>query len=51
MLSAREHANRLSSDEGLAELRRRAGSQFDPAVVDAFCAVMARVGLERAAAA
>jgi HD-GYP domain-containing protein (c-di-GMP phosphodiesterase class II) len=31
----------MSVEAALAELRAAAGSQFDPGVVDAFCAVVA----------
>ena len=39
MVTARPYRGALSTDEALAELRRCAGSQFDPAVVAAFEAV------------
>jgi len=42
MTSDRPYQRALSKDDPLAELRRCAGSQFDPAVVDAFCRVSAR---------
>jgi len=42
MTSDRPYQRALSKDDALAELRRCAGSQFDPAVVDAFCRVSAR---------
>src|SRR3954447_19671761 len=42
MTSDRPYQRSLSPDEALAELRRCAGTQFDPAVVDAFCRVSAR---------
>jgi two-component system, cell cycle response regulator len=51
MVTDRPYRRGTDAESALAELRRCAGSQFDPAVVDAFCAVMARVQLERAAAA
>jgi diguanylate cyclase (GGDEF)-like protein len=46
MIGDRPYASRRSPEEALAELRRCAGTQFDPAVVDVFAAVLA----ERAAA-
>jgi diguanylate cyclase (GGDEF)-like protein len=42
MTSDRPYQRSLTDDEALAELRRCAGTQFDPAVVDAFCRVSAR---------
>jgi diguanylate cyclase (GGDEF)-like protein len=42
--SKRPYADALGSDEALAELRACAGSQFDPAVVDALCWVIADSG-------
>jgi diguanylate cyclase (GGDEF)-like protein len=41
MLSNRPYSPPLSADEAVAELRRCAGGQFDPIVVDAFAAVLA----------
>jgi putative nucleotidyltransferase with HDIG domain len=41
MVSSRPYAARRSSEEALAELRRQAGRQFDPAVVEALCAGVA----------
>jgi diguanylate cyclase (GGDEF)-like protein len=38
MTSERAYATARSHDDAIAELRRCAGGQFDPAVVDAFCA-------------
>jgi diguanylate cyclase (GGDEF)-like protein len=38
MTSQRPYAVPRSGDEAMQELRRCAGTQFDPAVVDAFCA-------------
>jgi HD-GYP domain-containing protein (c-di-GMP phosphodiesterase class II) len=43
MTSPRPYRHRLSADDALAELRRCAGTQFDPLVVDAFCAVWQRI--------
>jgi diguanylate cyclase (GGDEF)-like protein len=50
IVTDRPYRKGTDSASALAELRRCAGSQFDPAVVDAFCAVMARVALARTAA-
>jgi HD-GYP domain-containing protein (c-di-GMP phosphodiesterase class II) len=43
MTTQRPYNKPRSIDEGIAELRRCAGSQFDPAVVEAFADVMASV--------
>ena len=40
MISARPYGIALSHDEALIELARCAGTQFDPAVVAAFCATL-----------
>jgi len=40
MLTERPYQAARSTSDGLAELRRCSGTQFDPAVVDAFCVVM-----------
>ena len=48
MQSVRPYKAGRSTSAALAELRRCAGTQFDPAVVEAFCAVVAE---ERAVAA
>lgn len=40
MTSSRPYADRRSESDAMAELRRCAGSQFDEAVVDAFCAML-----------
>jgi two-component system cell cycle response regulator len=42
MVSQRPYATPRSPASALRELRRCAGTQFDPAVVDAFCAAHAR---------
>ena len=41
MISNRAYRAARSSDAAIAELRRCAGSQFDPVVVEAFCAALA----------
>ncbi|MGA9761608.1 MAG: HD domain-containing phosphohydrolase [Gaiellaceae bacterium] len=40
MISKRPYRKAMSVEDASAELRRSAGSQFDPLVVDAFCTVM-----------
>jgi two-component system, cell cycle response regulator len=50
MVTDRPYRKGTDTESALAELRRCAGTQFDPAVVQAFCAVMSRVELARAAA-
>ncbi len=42
MISDRPYHEAMSDDEALAELHACAGSQFDPAVVEAFTHVLAR---------
>jgi diguanylate cyclase (GGDEF)-like protein len=42
MRSDRSYRPRVGVDEALAELKRHAGSQFDAAVVDAFCTEVTR---------
>jgi two-component system, cell cycle response regulator len=42
MTSDRSSRRAMSRSDALAELRRCAGTQFDPAVVDAFCRVLER---------
>jgi diguanylate cyclase (GGDEF)-like protein len=44
MTTARPYRATLDPEAALAELRRCAGTQFDPAVVDAFCALAAEPG-------
>jgi HD-GYP domain-containing protein (c-di-GMP phosphodiesterase class II) len=41
MTTPRSYQPTFERDAALAELRRCAGSQFDPVVVDAFCALAA----------
>ena len=50
LTSARAHRGAWSGEAALAEIGRQAGSQFDPAVVDAFSAVIGGLagGVERA---
>jgi diguanylate cyclase (GGDEF)-like protein len=40
MISKRAYRTAMNFDEATTELRKNAGSQFDPLVVDAFCVVM-----------
>jgi two-component system cell cycle response regulator len=42
MTTARPYRQPIAEDEALEELRRCAGTQFDPMVVEAFCRVIAR---------
>jgi HD-GYP domain-containing protein (c-di-GMP phosphodiesterase class II) len=44
MTSTRSYRQARSIDEGVGELRRGAGSQFDPLIVDAFIAALDREG-------
>jgi len=41
MVNVRPYSKALSHDEALGELRRNAGTQFDPEVVDVFCSLYA----------
>src|SRR3954469_18180611 len=50
MTSDRPYRKAPGQEFALAELGRHAGAQFDPAVVDALCRVLDRVGAERPAA-
>jgi HD-GYP domain-containing protein (c-di-GMP phosphodiesterase class II) len=43
MTSSRPYRHGLSSADAVAELQRCAGTQFDPLVVNAFCAVWQRL--------
>jgi HD domain len=47
MTSTRSYREAKSIDQAIVELRRGAGTQFDPLVVQAFIAALARVGWER----
>ena len=49
MTGGRPYREARTADEALAELRREAGTQFDPAVVDAWCAAYARRAVPAAA--
>jgi diguanylate cyclase (GGDEF)-like protein len=42
MLTERRYAPAMTVEQALAELRRHAGTQFDPDAVTAFCALIAR---------
>ena len=42
MTTDRPYRQPVAEEEALLELRRCAGTQFDPMVVEAFCKVMAR---------
>jgi response regulator RpfG family c-di-GMP phosphodiesterase len=41
MVHDRPYSEALTHEEALEELRRNAGTQFDPAVVDVFCTIYA----------
>jgi HD-GYP domain-containing protein (c-di-GMP phosphodiesterase class II) len=41
MTSPRPYAARLTVPEAVAELQRCAGTQFDPAIIDAVCELVA----------
>ena len=47
MVSNRPYRKRLSLDVALGELHKNAGTQFDPAVVDAFCALLDRGAFDK----
>jgi HD-GYP domain-containing protein (c-di-GMP phosphodiesterase class II) len=40
MVTDRPYRKALARDEAVARLRKSAGSQFDPAIVDAFVALL-----------
>jgi HD-GYP domain-containing protein (c-di-GMP phosphodiesterase class II) len=46
MTHERAYRKALSREEAIAELERSAGTQFDPAVVEAFLALVKRPGEE-----
>ncbi len=46
MTSTRSYREAKSIDQGVAELRRGAGTQFDPVIVEAFIAAVAQQGWE-----
>jgi diguanylate cyclase (GGDEF)-like protein/PAS domain S-box-containing protein len=48
MTSERPYEKKLTPEAGLEEIRRCAGTQFDPAVVEAFCAAHAERAWDRA---
>jgi diguanylate cyclase (GGDEF)-like protein/PAS domain S-box-containing protein len=48
MTSDRPYAEKLTSEAAIEEIRRCAGTQFDPAVVEAFCAAHAALESARA---
>jgi HD-GYP domain-containing protein (c-di-GMP phosphodiesterase class II) len=47
MTSNRSYRGARSIDEAIADLRRWSGTQFDPALVDAFVAALRREGWEQ----
>jgi diguanylate cyclase (GGDEF)-like protein len=51
MVTEQPYARAISADEALDELRRGAGTQFDPAVVEIVCDIVGRHGTHAAAAA
>jgi two-component system cell cycle response regulator len=48
MVTERPYCRAMSTEEAIAELRREAGSQFDPAVVEAFIGLVAEQPLRPA---
>jgi HD-GYP domain-containing protein (c-di-GMP phosphodiesterase class II) len=51
MVTEQPYERALAPAEALGELRRNAGSQFDPAVVEIVCEIVGRYGWHAAAAA
>ena len=51
MTSERPYSPAVSPELAIMELRRHAGTQFDPVVVEAFCAAWAELSAARAALA
>jgi putative nucleotidyltransferase with HDIG domain len=49
MIHDRSHRDRLSIGQALSEIRRYAGTQFDPQVADAFFRIVNRIDLEELA--
>lgn len=43
MTSSRRYRDRMSRADALKELRRCAGAQFDPAIIETFCTLLAPV--------
>jgi len=50
MTAGRDYRARMDEESALAELRRHAGSQFDPAVVEALCAELGKAPALRGSA-
>jgi HD-GYP domain-containing protein (c-di-GMP phosphodiesterase class II) len=46
MVSHRPYRRAMSSEQAIEELKRCAGAQFDPAVVDAFVTGLARPSVD-----
>jgi HD-GYP domain-containing protein (c-di-GMP phosphodiesterase class II) len=47
MTSSRPYREQLSSQQALNELKRCAGTQFDPELVDTFCKIIESTPLKR----